>query len=50
MIQSLDGFKRSLGILDKVNNGQQFRPLFVLECYGSSVLQIFSSEFAHIAK
>jgi hypothetical protein len=45
-----DGFKRSLGLLDKINNGEQFRPVSVLECYGSSIAQMFSSEFAHIVK
>lgn len=42
-----DGFKRSLGILDKINNDQRFSPVSVLECYGSSIPQMFSNEFAH---
>jgi len=46
----VDGFKRSLGIIDKINNGQQFRPVSILECYVSSIPQMFSSEFAHIVK
>ena len=46
----VDGFKRSLGILDMINKDQQFRPVYVLECYGSIIRQMFFREFAHIAK
>jgi len=46
----VDGFKRALGILDMINNGRQFRPTSILECYGRSIPQMFSCEFAHIIK
>jgi hypothetical protein len=44
----VDGLKRSLGILSKMNAGQEFRPVTILECYGSTIPQIFFGDFEHI--
>jgi hypothetical protein len=46
----VDGLKRSLGITDKIKEGQGFRPVTILECYGRSVNQIFFIDFPRILK
>jgi hypothetical protein len=46
----VDGLKRSLGIMDNIRDGQQLRPITILECYGPSVAKIFLGDFPHVLK
>lgn len=46
----VDGFKRSLGVMEKIRDGQEFRPVTILECYGHLVNQVFFVEFLHVLK
>jgi len=41
----VDGFKRSLGILSKINDEQTFCTVTILECYGESIPEIFHGDF-----
>jgi hypothetical protein len=46
----VDGLKRSLGIMNKISDSQEFRPVTILECYGPSVSEIFYGDFPQVLK
>ena len=46
----VDGCKRSCAIQNKINNGHEFPPITVIECYGPDVANSFPTDFSHIIR
>jgi hypothetical protein len=46
----VDGCKRSCAIQNKINDGQKFPPVTVIECYGPDVANSFPTDFSHIIR
>ncbi len=44
----VDGCKRSCAIQNKINNGNEFPPVTVIECYGPDVANSFPIDFSHV--
>lgn len=46
----VDACKRSCAIQNKINNGHEFPPITVIECYGPDVANSFPTDFSHIIR
>lgn len=46
----VDGCKRSCAIQNKINNGYEFPPVTVIECYGPEVANSFPTDFSSIIR
>ena len=46
----VDGCKRCCAIQNKINDGHEFPPVTVIECYGPDVANSFPTDFGHIIR